>query len=330
MAKDGGTLTFDSTKNTQILNTSFDSEDFRLAMDFSVNYGNNAGFTNSSKNDLYIGAANGSSVAELKTSDGTANGSIKEWQFNVTGSGNIIVNAKLASIKSTTVFINGGGTGKTIFQGNAASDINTITLATEAIVAFDMRDAMVTSMGTFTFEITLRQNSRLEFCGNNQVPLLTEIRLKNHPSSSNAGVIALQGFDLEVSKINYWLDQYGYVTGTLDFGENSNAQNLIIGNGIVLSGTKMGEFDSSKTELHIANYVKGEDKIMMGTKLDSELESTLIFDGIGDKGIDWELVSFMNDYGMWEYSYNIIPESSYFAAIFGVGALLYGLRRRRK
>lgn len=182
MAKDGGTLTFDSTKNTQILNKSFDSEDFRLAMDFSVNYGNNAGFTNSSKNDLYIGAANGSSVAELKTSDGTANGSIKEWQFNVTGSGNIIVNAKLASIKSTTVFINGGGTGKTIFQGNAASDINTITLATEAIVAFDMRDAMVTSMGTFTFEITLRQNSRLEFCGNNQVPLLTEIRLKNHPT----------------------------------------------------------------------------------------------------------------------------------------------------
>ena len=330
MAKDGGTLTFDSTKNTQILNKSFDSEDFRLAMDFTVNYGNNAGFTNSSNNDLYIGAANGSSVAELKTSDGTANGSIKEWQFNVTGSGNIIVNTKLASIKSTTVFINGGGTGKTIFQGNAASDINTITLATEAIVAFDMRDAMVTSMGTFTFEITLRQNSRLEFCGNNQVPLLTEIRLKNHPSSSNAGVIALQGFDLEVSKINYWLDQYGYVTGTLDFGENSNAQNLIIGNGIVLSGTKMGEFDSSKTELHIANYVKGEDKIMMGTKLDSELESTLIFDGIGDKGIDWELVSFMNDYGMWEYSYNIIPESSYFAAIFGVGALLYGLRRRRK
>ena len=135
---------------------------------------------------------------------------------------------------------------------------------------------------------------------------------------------------MEVDKIDYWLDQYGYVTGTLDFGENSNAQNLIIGNGIVLSGTKMGEFDSSKTELHIANYVKGEDKIMMGTKLDSELESTLIFDGIGDKGIDWELVSFMNDYGMWEYSYNLIPESSYFAAIFGVGALLYGLRSRRK
>ena len=63
---------------------------------------------------------------------------------------------------------------------------------------------------------------------------------------------------------------------------------------------------------------------VFGGSIDDNILSTISFDGLGEKGIDYEVV-----YDGMNLGYNLIPEPSSYALFFGVLALGYVISRRK-
>ncbi len=336
-------------------------DDFRVGSDFSVCSAKNINgqaanpyFWQRASKNLYLGAADGMSTITINAYEGTS--STGEFQFHFKGAGNIVVNGKLTTnvykdAEKTTkltamVFIKKNGDvssyGSTVFQASQTNDLDTITVAQGLTAVFDMKNGAKavalknTRSPTSDVMVAFRENSTLRFDGDNQLQTNTVISPKIQSGALSAGLIDLNNTSQEAGMLRVWIiSNLNSGKFTLDFGDEKNTANTLkLHDSFLVFPTDYTTpeapiFDPTTSEFLIKNFEQGKDQFLVKNKISDDILSAVYFEGLGTKGVDYEVVQNQLADGFWSLSYNAIPEPSTYAMIFGAIALGFALYRRR-
>ena len=367
-AVEDGSLTFlpglQTTATKQTLHASIimdnNNDDFRVGSDFSVCSAKNINgqaanpfFWQRASKNLYLGAADGMSTITIKAYEGTS--STGEFQFHFRGSGNIVVNGKLTTnvykdAEKTTkltamVFIKKNGDanayGNTVFQAAQTNDVDTITVAQGLTAVFDMKNgakavAEKNTRANNGVMVAFRENSTIRFDGNNQLQTTTVIAPKFQTGALSAGLIDLNNTSQEAGMLRVWMTTNSNSGKfALDFGDEKNTANTLKLHdsfSVLFTDYTTSEapiFDPTTSEFLIKNFEQGKDQFLVKNKISDDVLSAVYFEGLGTKGVDYEVVQNQLANGFWSLSYNAIPEPSTYAGILGALAIAFAFMRRQ-
>lgn len=241
-------------------------------------------------------------------------------------------------------------TGSVIFAGTKVNEIELLDITDSTTVKLQMREGVTFNAGNdYSYmtvgsnkiyyktdnRIRLSQNSKLSVEGANQIEASTDLIFRVADATTSAGTVLLNNNDITIENINYEFEgnTSNKLTAVIDFGAEKGIANNVEISGSILtsiltdaSGNKIESIDFANTELIIKNFDKeaGDLIYVFGGSIDDNILSTISFDGLGEKGIDYEVV-----YDGMNLGYNLIPEPSSYALFFGVLALGYVISRRK-
>jgi len=195
------------------------------------------------------------------------------------------------------------------------------------------------------FRMMIYHGSKITYMGNQQLDYNVGLQFKTPVSeitnSTIGGILNLNGFSQNSSELHFYNDS-GYlssgVLAIIDFGEGSslgNAQTFEVGKiwwdaANVWTNEEKGKLKLSETQVIFKNYELDSDAIIVREAMNDQAKSLIRFDGLGERDVDYSVLFGTDKDGYTTISYQLIPEASQIACMFGLIALAFVAFRRRK